>query len=562
MFLQELPISTVKVRKNPLPGNPTPAAPVSLRVEYNATKLDNRQQTPQAVYLTTTVPDGVFAALDAHFATNYVVDLPPYQLERVERRYGDEGNRAYLTSRTGQHIATVRWNREKQPNALVFSISRCLEGDGARIAKMVEQIAFISKGLQYFASCPLDLAAPLSNNVCGIAYGKKALVQLDTLYLKICEGDLPFIEFDEMGLHKVGEYFIHEQGTGGKMYARKAEVWHRGQHIANVLWDARQATLEGSAKYEIMNRVLYDTTLTREQLVDNPVKALRSVVFKAFRGDIAFDGEGFISFLEAVHAREIIAVRQRAYQKAKKYVSVATDEIEGFYFGSRSAGRFLRCYNKTRELEASKKQYIADHHEKNGLTGIIGRLELELKTDYIRTVEGFNWRDLFDREKLVSIAEQALVGWFDWVDADGTDNKLNRRQRVQIIDFSNVKKTKYARHFPEPVKSDRMERIMIKQLILRAENAGTDAATIEHLQTAATMAEDSRLWGWMTSNLARFDLLIKKRALLEEREVSHRFLAGGSEGALWDAYGRYIPFDAEHGELASTEPIIHYSTAA
>jgi hypothetical protein len=554
------PISPVKIRENAQIGNATPAAPINIRPEYNATKVDRLPQTPQAVYLTTTVPENVFPALDQHFGTNYVVDLPPYQLERVEARYGDEGSKAYLTGPTGQHIATVRWNREKQASTLVFAISRCLKSDGARIAKMIEHISFVSKALQTFASCPLDFSKPLPNNVCGTSYGAKALVQLDTIYLKIDEGRLPFIEFDEMGLHKSGEYFFHEQGNGGKMYSRKAEVWHRGQHIANVLWDARQATLAGSAKYEIMNRVLYDTTLTREQLVDNAVTALGSVVLKAFRGDIAFDGEGIISFLEAVHARHIIAVRQRAYLKAKKYVSVATNEIEGFYFGSRSAGRFLRCYNKTKELEASKKTYIADYHEKNGLEGIVGRLELEMKTDYLRTLD-YKWQDFFDREKLVSMAEKALEGWFDWVAADGTDKKLNRCERVQIIDFSQVEKTKYVRHYPEPVKSDRMERIMIKQLILRAEGAGTEAASIEHLQTAATMAEDAGLWQWMTSNTFVFDLLIKKRAILEERELSTRF-AEGCYPALMDAFGRYVPFDAEHGELASTEPITHYSTAA
>jgi hypothetical protein len=542
----------------PLPGKSTQAAPINLRAEYNALKLDNGPQTPQALFLTATVPENVFAALDAHFATNYVVDLPPYQLERTERRYGDKSHKAYLTAK-GSHICTMRWGHEAKEgeavkaNTLTFQFSRCLEKDGARIARMVKAVANIANQLQTFASCPMDFAAPAPMAVCGTSYGSKALAQLDTVALKINEGDLPFIEFDETGLHKAGEYYLHEQGAGGKMYARKASVWHRGQQIATVLWDARQATLGGTAKWEIMNRPLYDTTLSRESIVDTPVKALNSSVIKPFRADCAFDSPGLIKFLDAVHAREIEAVRQRAYIKGKKYVSLATDKIEGFFLGSRSAGRFVRCYNKTIELETSKKDYIADYHKINGLEGEIGRLEIELKSDYFRTLIDLDWRDLFDREKLIAIAEQALSGWFDWVPVDSTDSKHNRRDRVTIIDFGQVEKSKYERQVPEPLKSDRMDRILIKSLILRAEAATTDAALIEHLQCAATVAGNSNLWLWMVGKISDIQKDINRRARLEERKVSDYFEGRSWYDALQEAYGDYQPMNNKNGELASID---------
>jgi hypothetical protein len=558
MFEQDTSNNPVKVRDLTPNGKLTLAAPINLRAEYNALKLDNGPQTPQALFLTATVPENVFAALDAHFATNYVVDLPPYQLERIERRYGDKSHKAYLTAK-GSHVCTVRWGHDAEDgeraktNTLTFQFSRCLEKDGARIARMVEAVANIANQLQTFASCPMDYAAPALPAVCGTSYGAKALAQLDTVALKINEGDLPYIEFNQTGLYKAGEYFLHEQGTGGKMYARKAAVWHRGQQIATVLWDARQATLEGTAKWEIMNRTLYDTTLSRESIVDDPVAALNSSVIKPFRADCAFDSSGLITYLEAVHARKIEAVRQRAYQKGKKYVNLATDKIEGFTFGSRSAGRYVRCYNKTIELETSKKDYIADYHKINGLEGEIGRLEMEMKSDYFRTLPDLDWRDLFDREKLIAITEQALNGWFDWVPVDSTDSKHNRRDRVTIIDFAQVAKSKYERQVPEPLKSDRMERILIKSLILRAEAATTDAAVIEHLQCAATIAENSSLWFWMAGKISHIQKDIDRRARLEEREVSDYFAGRSWYDALQEAYGDYQPMNNKNGELASID---------
>jgi hypothetical protein len=560
MSVHSLTTDAIKVLKMPLPGKSTQAAPINLRAEYNAIKLDNHNASPQALYLTATVPEAVFAALDKHFTTNYVVDLPPYQLERIERRYGDKCHKAHLTAK-GSHICTLRWGyvakdgEQAQRNTLNFQVSRCLEKDGARIARIVEAVSDVAAQLQTFAAQPENYAAPAAPAVCGTSYGEKALAQLDTVALKIDEGDLPHITFDETGLFKTGDYYFHEQGTGGKMYARKAAVWYGGQQIANVLWDARMATLAGTAKWETTNITLYNTSLTRAEIVDTPVKTLRSTVIKPFRADCAFDSSGLITYLEAVHAREIEAVRQKAYHKSKKYVNLATDKIEGFTFGSRSAGRFVRCYNKTTELESSKKEYISAYHKLNGLEGEIGRLEIEMKSDYFRTLPGLDWRDLFDRCKLIGIAEQALSGWFDWVRTDDPDRKHNRRDRVQIIDFAQVEKSEYEPQIPEPLKSDRMERILIKSLILRAEAATTDAAVIEHLQCAATIAENSSLWLWMAGKITHIQKDINHRARLEEREVSDYFAGRSWYDALQEAYGDYQPMNNKNGELASIDSL-------
>jgi hypothetical protein len=192
---------------------------------------------------------------------------------------------------------------------------------------------------------------------------------------------------------------------------------------------------------------------------------------------------------------------------------------------------------------------------------MVCRLELELKSDFIRTVEGLRWFDVFDLTKVTALGEKAMSGWFDWVPADSTDSKRNRRERVTIIDFSGVKRTGYERYYPEPVKTDRTERIMIKQCILRAEAAPCDAAAVEYLQTAATLTEYHNLEGWLFSKDDEFARIIRDRAQLEGREIAGRFLGRSWYDVMTDAYENHQPVNMRNGEVASIAPIVHYQAA-
>jgi hypothetical protein len=576
-----LPNSLTKVRVLPSPFNtngtglPSDAAgvfdlveplsvvaPASItpRVEYNAIKLDKSGEKAQALYLTSSLPKNVIPVLEDYYRTNWVIDFGPYQLERVEAKPWDNDRRAHL-SLNGTHIATARWGKEDHRETIRFDIRRCLENDGARIAKMVDAVAYVSKQLQQFAACPLDYAQPISPTLCGTSYGAKTLVQIDTLALKITEGALLDL-FDGSGeVVQLGGYTFQETGTGGRMYRNKADVWFRSECVGTVLWGARMTTHEGFAKLELENRTLYNQQLFTRQTVEGLLRAIDAEVAKILRVDIAFDSEGLMAFLEAVHRRDIVAVRKMAAKKGKKYINLETDEIEGFNFGSRSAGRFARCYVKTLEIEISGKTYITKFHKKNGLSGMVCRLELELKSDFIRTVEGLRWFDVFDLTKVTALGEKAMSGWFDWVPADSTDSKRNRRERVTIVDFSEVKKTGYERYYPEPVKTDRTERIMIKQCILRAEAAPSDAAAVEYLQTAATLTEQHDLEGWLYSKDEAFARIIRDRAQLEGREIAGRFLGRSWYDVMTDAYENHQPVNMRNGEVASISPIVHYQAA-
>jgi len=96
----------------------------------------------------------------------------------------------------------------------------------------------------------------------------------------------------------------------------------------------------------------------------------------------------------------------------------------------------------------------------------------------LKTVDGFTWEHLFDKKRLLSLFQVATKNYFEFVDEihiRGTKNaeqlkkRLQRAEKIQVIDFSEVHTEIYQRVKAEKKpKTDRTAKIMIKQLALSA----------------------------------------------------------------------------------------------
>lgn len=369
---------------------------------------------------------------------------------------------------------------------------------------------------------------PAGRNAQLSSFGGKTLINLDTLYLKISEGILPQLFFASDGLHELSDhYHLEILPFGGRQYQYKATVYYSGDQIGTLLWGARLPSLAGTAKYEIDNVQLYDTInmdVWPELIIDNLLKLIESEVLDVFRADIAMDGEKIIEFMEAARDRIITPVRQSSYTRHDMRTDPVTGAVKGFAFGSRSSGRFVRVYDKTRELadqhKDGKKDYIKQFWIANNLVKgptlpRVGRLEVELHRKFLLTVKDFHYTDLFNRAKLARLAQVSLTSWFDWVPTDSTDTKLNRRVRVEIINFSKVKTTGYARQRPEKGKSTRTEKIMVKRLILDACKVENEPERINYLQTAANICDKALLRPWLLMKSADIKTEIVRRSRLD-----------------------------------------------
>jgi hypothetical protein len=154
----------------------------------------------------------------------------------------------------------------------------------------------------------------------------------------------------------------------------------------------------------------------------------------------------------------------------------------------------FRCYDKSLEVsEKSKhKAYILDYWKNNNLDqdgGHVWRLEAELRNDFLKTVADFNWQHVFDKKRLLSLFQVAQKNYFEFVDfrdvdfrdvegainAEQRKKRLQRAERVQFIDFTQVHTDDYKRlKIAKKPKTDRTAKIMIKQL------ASSAALTVEN----------------------------------------------------------------------------------
>lgn len=317
----------------------------------------------------------------------------------------------------------------------------------------------------------------------------KTLITLDWLEIKIDAGNLRLEIFNSKGTYTFGKgtelFKLELLPFGGKIYRTGAAIYYGAQKIGIVHFDGLFGNLAGTAKLQIENACFYEdfAHITLQYIIHTFVKSIGSKILGVLRVDVALDGQQFGNFAYNVGECHITPIRQKSLQPAHFSLKGAKREIMGFSYGSRQSGRLIRCYNKDREIaEKSKhKTYILDYFKANGQRqskAPVWRLEHELRTDFLKTVDGFTWEHLFDKKKLLGLVQVASNGFFEWVHGDVIRNapnasqrqkRLQRAERIQVIDFAQVKTDNYQRIKSKPKpKTDRTAKIMIKQLALSA----------------------------------------------------------------------------------------------
>jgi hypothetical protein len=125
-----------------------------------------------------------------------------------------------------------------------------------------------------------------------------------------------------------------------------------------------------------------------------------------------------------------------------------TDGSQGtWYFGSNKSDKFIRIYDKTKEMIGSDKHYIEDFWELNGMdykNNKVERIELVLKTPHLKGIT------IFDLEKpdfFASLCETHFRNYFDFYKTYTSHGKQYKKV-LTPIDFQwfNTKKldkTKY-----------------------------------------------------------------------------------------------------------------------
>ena len=318
----------------------------------------------------------------------------------------------------------------------------------------------------------------------------KALVSMDTVEFRFTGGNLTVGMFasNGRGYCEVGKgterYGLELLPAGGKNFRSGCKVWYGKEELGKLFWDGIFKELEGVTKFELNNRQLYDTwnDILLKDVVKGLAAGIGAQIAGVLRVDIAIDSAAFGSFADqVVKDRSLMPVRPSSLKGNSGYIDLFSGAVNGFTYGSRNSGRYIRCYNKSREIreKSTHKSYILDYWKANQLEqpGDIFRIETELRSQFLKSLQNFQWTDLFDKTSLLKVVQTAHNKFFEWIprtlEHDQTDKatkaailKQNQRaERVQVINFDQVKTDGYQRIKAKSYEGQKTKQLIVKQLL-------------------------------------------------------------------------------------------------
>ncbi len=228
---------------------------------------------------------------------------------------------------------------------------------------------------------------------------------------------------------------LQKRQLGTKHYQNFYNVAVNGRPFGHVLATPREGNKLPPTfmQFQALNNVQYETGFFDEvdYLFGNMGWELRNIT----RVDIALDGGEPSQVIKDMWSKKI-----RKIGTAKSHLHMNHKfELEGFTWGSASSGKYMRCYDKTVELKMSNKGYIRDYWEKTGLDteNNIERLELVLKNEAIKAIDGFEWSHLKNIQYMASLMRTHFEKWFEFADPT-TSKNVTRMERVEYVDWDSI----------------------------------------------------------------------------------------------------------------------------
>lgn len=287
----------------------------------------------------------------------------------------------------------------------------------------------------------LDSLSPAKYNGALLDKPKILGFGLDWLQLFYTQGSLlnRSSEFQEMDF----QFLRRDRGT--RQFKSVFEVWYKKTtKLGTFATDKHEGVAldSGALILKVENSLLYDSRCL--EILTEFEKAFRLSFVAITRADIYIDWYGHYQtdspetlnrFFDRLYRNEI-----KGTGKRETIVPTLTDNVvTGFNYGSRTANRFARCYDKTKEMQDVKhKQYIFDMWVNAGYQSSenVMRYEIQLKSKFFK-LRGISVDQLFDSSYLLALFNEANKDYFEFVWNTG-QTRNDREEPYFLVPFQDI----------------------------------------------------------------------------------------------------------------------------
>lgn len=257
-----------------------------------------------------------------------------------------------------------------------------------------------------------------------------------------------FLALPDGELNKIENKFFtfKKQAYNTRIFKELYSVELAGKKFATITKNPHSEVISPNlCQIQLENIILYDKSFTIFLAIESLLTAIGADFLGLNRLDIALDFENentkFFNpsdLVQKIHANKyLIGGRKKAFTVHYE-TEQGKNTLNGFTLGKRTGERLLRVYNKSLELENNPKAHISEKHEQCQMSGQIWRMEYQLNSKFLASVEGMELRKCFIKEYVLQLFELAHRNFFEMHINQGK-SELNKNKEIQTINFRWLK---------------------------------------------------------------------------------------------------------------------------
>lgn len=237
--------------------------------------------------------------------------------------------------------------------------------------------------------------------------------------------------------------FFDFQSTGkpGRSFAHLVRVYYLQNLLGTLSFQPHSPKWSRNlAQFQFANECLYYPKEELYNITNHFLKVIQADFKSISRIDLAldfpqdsplfFDPRAVVAGL--ITGDFLMSGREKKVNFFNKVVQ-GKIQTTGFSVGDRDAeNRYLRCYNKTEEIEGNPKPYISAIHAQMKTDSPIWRLEIQLGSKFLVLFKGLDLRACFMHRDYLNLMEQGLKNFFE-LHLNQEYSEVNKNPKISII---------------------------------------------------------------------------------------------------------------------------------